>query len=372
VKICYYTMGHPLAKTSFGGAEMQLHLIGKELQGYGWEPHYIIDAVDGKGDETIAGQHLHYIHTFKQSAYWLARNAPYLALNMLGSNSNPFFSRIFAEIDADIYHQRGSSIATGYFASEAKKRKKPFVFTVAHVEDCTLSGDLWDTFAKRAIKKGLYLYGIKNADVVIATADYLKDAFENNFPGKDIRVIRSGHPVPKKPKKAGAGPVLWIGRAESYKNCEAFAALAKKFPKYKFVAIGNVQVAEKPANLVLTGFLPNDKVNEWLEKAAVLVDTSDSAGFPNTFIQAWLRATPTLSLHVDPDGLNKKYDIGVCVKGSVENLSESLRIILDDDGLRKKLGDNAYKYASVSHDIRTTGREHDKLYLELIEKANPK
>ena len=49
--------------------------------------------------------------------------------------------------------------------------------------------------------------------------------------------------------------------------------------------------------------LSQAEVNALLEHTDLLVNTSDYEGFSNTFIQAWMRRVPVVSLRVDPDRL---------------------------------------------------------------------
>jgi hypothetical protein len=56
-------------------------------------------------------------------------------------------------------------------------------------------------------------------------------------------------------------------------------------------------------NLDLLGEVPLEEVNAQLAAGHLFVNTSKTEGFPNTFIQAWMRRVPTLSLDVDPDGI---------------------------------------------------------------------
>ncbi|MFH1447869.1 MAG: glycosyltransferase family 4 protein [Candidatus Micrarchaeota archaeon] len=373
-KVCYYVMGHPLLSKNIGGAEIQLHYIGKELQSNGWETHYIVDDEGKDFPKEAGGQFIHPIKSFRKSKYGLLRLSPYLLANTLFTYNRPDFDGALDQINPDIVHQRGSSIVTGYFASWAERNNKPFVFSIAHIDDCTLKGNLWAGISRQLLKKRLYLYGLSKARIIIATADYLKEAMGKLLPDADIRVIRSGHPMPnEKPKKKDT--VVWVSRAVSYKFPGEFISLAKKLPQYNFEMIGGITEHEefesvmartgKLDNLHILGFLPQEQVNNHISEAKLLVDTSDSAGFPNTFIQAWLRHATVVSLSLDPDELLSGAGVGV-LSGSPEKLTEDVRQLMENERERKGIAKRAFKYAKRNHDIKRTGEAHLKLYREII------
>jgi glycosyltransferase involved in cell wall biosynthesis len=55
--------------------------------------------------------------------------------------------------------------------------------------------------------------------------------------------------------------------------------------------------------------VPYHDVNDFYERARVFVNTSDSEGFPNSYLQAWRRGVPTVSFF-DPDGLIRRLGLG--------------------------------------------------------------
>ncbi len=101
---------------------------------------------------------------------------------------------------------------------------------------------------------------------------------------------------------------------------------------------------EKLNNLEFTGELPLEEVNKRLEEADLFINTSDYEGMPNTFIQAWMRQVPVLSLTVDPDGLLQKEGLGFRA-GSYERLVALTRQLLLDEEKRKRIGEKARLFA---------------------------
>jgi glycosyltransferase involved in cell wall biosynthesis len=87
----------------------------------------------------------------------------------------------------------------------------------------------------------------------------------------------------------------------------------------------------------------------------LFVNTSLAEGFPNTFIQAWMRGMPVASLHVNPDDVLEREQVGFCA-GTPEQLAATVRRLMTDDSLREAYGARAREYAIETHSLRNVGR----------------
>jgi glycosyltransferase involved in cell wall biosynthesis len=137
--------------------------------------------------------------------------------------------------------------------------------------------------------------------------------------------------------------VVWIANLKPLKNPGAFVRLARRFAHrsdVRFVIVGGTlddsdwtkqqlqEIAATP-NLEYRGSLSQSAVNGLLEHTDLLVNTSDYEGFSNTFIQAWMRRVPVVSLRVDPDRLLSRGGLGA-VTGDEDTLHERVAALLDD------------------------------------------
>src|SRR3569833_4221583 len=68
---------------------------------------------------------------------------------------------------------------------------------------------------------------------------------------------------------------------------------------------------EATPNLEFLGHRSTAEVNQYLARASVFVNTSVHEGFPNTFVQAWLRDAVVVSLTVNPDGVLDRRAVGI-------------------------------------------------------------
>jgi len=157
--------------------------------------------------------------------------------------------------------------------------------------------------------------------------------------------------------------ILWVARAESWKQPEMFIRLAQKFPQEKFTMIcppaeNNPDYfkiikakAKQISNLQFIAWVPFNKIDAFFRKSRVFVSTSFSEGFPNTFIQAAKNMTPIVSYQVDPDKIISQNKLGFCAKGDEKMLTEYLKKVLRNQKFWRRLSDRAYQYAVGHHDL---------------------
>ncbi|MHA1337166.1 MAG: glycosyltransferase family 4 protein [Promethearchaeota archaeon] len=358
---------HPIYRA--GGAERQLHLIGKYLVKKKVDVHYFINKIfpNQKKDMIIDGIHIHTIGILLQ------RNAIRKNLfQFLNATDIPFFLKNYFNLDFDVYQLRAGDIRTGIWAFFTKTlKKKVFVFTAAHIWDCYPS-NRWNNISER-----IYRYGLQNADKVVVLAKYMKKLIDKNYNINSL-VIKSGHNIPPNENFNKEKPplILWISRLTDWKRPELFLKLFNELKNLdaKFLLIGSgnykkkeiLNYSKKYHNFYFIPGVEQGKDNFYYEKASILVNTSTVEGFPNSFIQAWMYKTPVITLDVDPDCVVCKYKLGVHTKGNFDKLVDSVKEFIENTENFRKIRENCRIYAKKNHDINKTAEQYYKLYKILI------
>ena len=274
------------------------------------------------------------------------------------------------EIEPDTIYQRVACGYTGVCAYYARRNNSRLVWHVAHDSDVTPNASLdGRNPVRRFLEKRSVEYGIRRASCIVTQTSDQAKLLERNYHRKADAVIPNFHPLPTETiDKSGQLTVTWIAGVKPWKRPEVFLALAdalRDMPDVRFVMVGSEAVGsgEKPwaqALMQRIGATPNvqylggrsqTEVNELLARSHVFVNTSRYEGFPNTFIQAWMREVPVVSLHVDPDRLLQEQDIGIFCGGSEVRLAESVRALLSDRALRERYGLKAREYARSRHSL---------------------
>jgi glycosyltransferase involved in cell wall biosynthesis len=351
-----------------GGAEYQARLICRHLVASGrFEVHWLSRRVHPE---------------YRAQGYTTHQIAEHAGLR-----AKAFFfdhlalSRLLREIRPDVIYQRVGSAYTGIAARHALQNNSRLIWHVASDMDVTpLNVKGWRPSALlRQIDKHYLEYGVRHAsDIVVQTHDQNRLLGEH-YGRQATTLIRNLHPLPSETiDKNGSPTVLWIANLKPNKQPEVFMRLARAcldMPQVRFVMIGEPlpDTAQQSAfenavaaipNLVYRGKLPIEEVNALLARSHLFVNTSRVEGFANTFIQAWMRQVPVLSLNVDPDGLLAQEGIGFCARGDEVALLRTLREWLVNASQREQIGQRAQAYAEAHHSERNI-----QALIDMIEKA---
>jgi len=367
-KICFLLENY--FEYTKAGAELQAYLIAKKLAKK-YKIHYIFIKNPDFGREKIRrideGINL---HTLKNHNYRIFGKFFFLNYHEL--------SRLLDCIDPDVIYQRGDRAHIGIAARWCKTENKKLVLGISMDRNCSKKNILnlknkFFSFPCKIINGFFTFNGIKNVDLIVAQTYHQKKLLMKNF-NKDSIVIRNGLPIPSPPFKKDELPIVsWIANIKPLKNPEIFIKLAEncKDLDVKFVyagrpAKGSYQkmLFEKTKglpNLKYLGEMPFEKTNLLLSKSSLLVNTSSTEGFSNTYIQAWMRETPVLALNCDPDDLIKSHRLGFH-SGSFKRLVKDVRYLIENEDVRREMGEKARKYALKNHDIEKIG----KRYLEIF------
>lgn len=267
---------------------------------------------------------------------------------------------ILKKIKPDVIYNRTGTAFTGIAAYYAKKNNCRLIFHIAHDKDVSPSSIPLSRPYLYPEKK-IMQYGITSADVIIAQTHYQDKLLQQNYHRNATVIIPNGHPVPEVCVKSDEiTNVLWIANWKSIKQPEIFVELARKLAgmsNVHFIMMGRTGGYQELVNeasecgVEVLGEIPNSKVNELLSQSHILVNTSKQEGFSNTFIQAWMRKVPVVSLQVDPDDVLNEKGIGYC-SGNFQKLISDTKRLIEDRGLLEDMGNRARNYAVANHSLK--------------------
>jgi len=271
------------------------------------------------------------------------------------SDPDVCYVRVFEEL-ATIVPWCGKASVPVVSVSASAKTANPFLLGYHPIETLAHLRSL-QTF--RHLRS---FFSIRSSSVHVCNTQALKRQMRRWFPRKRINVIYNGSPVPppKEVHRGSSGQVIWVNNLKRWKRPEVFVELARRLPQYDFVMIGKISAGRRytrqttavledaPANLRYLGPLPLVQVNTMISDSDLLLYTSlPVEGFGNSFLQAWLRGVPTLSLTFDLDGILQREGVGRCA-ATFEQLAADVGELMADESLRGEMGARARQYA-ISH-----------------------
>jgi len=330
-----------------GGAELQAYYLAKTAKERGWEVYHIFIS---NGQPYQNSLNIHLLPIKKSTVASKAGNVKFIyAIHVW---------KYLKRIKPDAVYQRSASALTGICALYAKYYKINTTYHIASDNDLT---DIKTYSLFKLIETLLTSYGQKHSRTIIAQTHTQSEMYLSKHSANVTEIIPNGHPVPSIPyHKSHIVSIVWVANMKRQKQPEIFINLAKELKKSLNVTctmIGRideygtvVKSAVEDGIIIALGELSNSEVNRVLEKSHILVNTSKYEGFSNTFIQAWMRENPVVSLNVDPDNIITTYELGYLSQTFTQLVTDTKKLICDHK-LREYMAMKAKKYAIINYSI---------------------
>lgn len=266
------------------------------------------------------------------------------------------------QLSPDVIYQRVGCTYTGVGAYYAKRHRCKLVWHVS--SDADLKPDMWHFSIASLLKQmenKILDYGVKNAQAIVVQSQEQSELLRQYHRRNATALIPNFHPIPTVSVLKSSNPVkvLWIANIKPLKQPELFLKLAADlldYPQAEFILVGKppktwsewpkmLANAQALKNFRFMGEQSQDTINALIDSSHMLVNTSLYEGFPNTFIQAWQRSVPVVSLNVDPDRLLTNQSLGFCAHGNYEIFKNSIVTLLNEHETRRRMGEVAKNYS---------------------------
>lgn len=299
-----------------GGEQVQHTLLARALEKRGYDVSMVVADYGQRDVERIDG-----IDVFK--AYSFDEGIPVIRF------VHPRLTGLWKALkraDADVYYVSTAGMQVGVIAAFAKRYGRRAVFRIAHDTDCEPDKLL----IKFKRDKKMYEWGLRRVDAVLAQSVQQIEAMRTNYGVASRMATMLVEPQAEERDFAQRDvDVLWVNNLRGFKRPDLLVELARRMPHLKMHMIGGPQSGAEQMfedikreaaalpNLVFHGRVPYHDVNAFYERAKVFVNTSDSEGFPNSYLQAWRRGTPLVAFF-DPDGTIARNGLGAVPKSMDE------------------------------------------------------
>lgn len=342
---------HPVYwEQTMGGAELQIKYAMKHAKENGYEVFCIFE----NNGKPLTNNDIHLLPVKK----------PFLRRYFGNIFIFHFFKimRLLNKIKPDIIYTRYDCAWSGFAAFYAKKHKIKHIWAIASDREVASQKKIFQKNILYFIEKRWINYAIRNSTKIVCQNVFQQDTLLKIHNRRSLLIQQMSPLVDEKyiVKSIDEIKILWIANFRRIKRPDIFIKMVQSIrteKKCNFIMIGrnegewqNLKNTNTDARLSILGELRNEDVNELLLSSHILVNTSEYEGFSNTFVQAWMRKVPVVSMNSNPNNVITNYNIGfICP--TIEQLVDKVTLLINNDELRISLGETAYNYAKQNHNL---------------------
>lgn len=311
-----------------GGAQLQQTLLAKALARRGVPVTMVVGDYGQPEGAVWSG-----IRTHK--AYSAREGIPVLRF------VHPRWTKLCAALGraaADVYYVSCASAEVGQVAMWTAAKARTMVFRVASEADCDPKRVLIAYWRDRK----LYAYGLRRAAAVLAQSAAQQEMLRRNY-GVASALASSlvDRPEEDLPLERRDVALLWVSNIQQLKRPELFIQLAQRLlPEHRASMVGGPYpaaadlyestqaAAAQVPNLTFHGRQGYRATGQLFDRTRVFINTSKVEGFPNTFLQSWIRGVPVVSFF-DPDRVIEREGLGYTVASAEQMAHAACRLIAD-------------------------------------------
>ena len=310
-----------------GGAQVQQTLVAKALARRGLAVSMVVGDYGQPDGAAWSG-----VRTYK--AYSADEGIPVVRF------VHPRWTKLWGALrraDAEVYYVSCAAAQVGQIAMWTARHGRRMIFRVASDVDCEPERVLISYWRDRR----LYAYGLRRAAAILAQSVRQQELLQRNY-GVRSAVAASLVDAPERQLSFAErdAELLWVSNIQQLKRPDMFLELVRQLPASSASMVGGAQPgahalfertrarATALGNLTFHGALPYRATNQLFERARVFINTSEIEGFPNTFLQAWVRGVPVISFF-DPDDVIRREGLGQAVT-SIEEMAATARRLATD------------------------------------------
>jgi glycosyltransferase involved in cell wall biosynthesis len=209
----------------------------------------------------------------------------------------------------------------------------------------------------------LYAWGLKRVDrILVQHGGQLRNLASPWQSKAHIvpSIVRIADPM--KPHSDRSQYVAWVGMLRQPKRPDVLVEIAQRMPTCHFVVCGAptlhrslpgygeriVKMLRALPNVDYLGQVAPDKAEQVIADAAVLLSTSEGEGFPNTYLQAWSRGTPVVSMKIDPDNSIDRVGLGT-VATTIGDAIAAIHALIGSPKRREEIAVRARAHVTQQH-----------------------
>lgn len=241
---------------------------------------------------------------------------------------------------------------------------RSWIRTVPEIENVPIKDELRNSFLK--VWEELI---VKNSDYIISPSEFYKDETVRyfNFDEKKIKVIPNGVDINffyPKMIKTDKKIVLFAGGTSYRKGYDIVIETYKKIKRHdvEFWVIGDGGYFD---GIKFFRNVPYEQMPEFYNKASVIIHPSRNENCPKVILEAMSCGKPVVTLNVtgNVELIDSGID-GICTNR--ESFADEVNRLLNDEDVRKKMGENARKKIVEKYSLETMIDRYKNLYSSIL------
>jgi glycosyltransferase involved in cell wall biosynthesis len=364
-----------IGKRTAGGAETQQRMLAEYLAQQGCRVSII--CYGPKPDEQIQFSPRISLRTLPAPG---RRGVP--GMRFLYPNMSDAITALI-DCQPHLIYQRAAGFATAAAAVASHRLEVPFVFACASDNEATSHSK---NLAGGIRVRSSFQVGLALATHILVQNQLQLDAMMERYPNKSS-LIPNMIPIDESLAHSNVHSekkeILWIGSLQTIKRPDRFLAMVQRCPNLQFHMICSstgdasrerpylqaMEQAKSLPNLRVTSFVEPHLIYQSYLQAALLVNTSDSEGFPNTFLEAWRLGVPVVSF-VDPKIGNAAMPQWVVT--DEDSMIAAIHRLMSNAQLHEDFSRRSIAYVQAIHDSRVVIPQYMELFMRLLHVAEPR
>ncbi len=243
-----------------------------------------------------------------------------------------------------------------------------------------MHGACFDKFYEKSSKKEYITKILNKAEKIIVLSESWKAFFSKIVPEEKIVVLYNAVSLPEIKEKENKDTlnILFLGRLGERKGVYDILKVAKKLENENIkITLAGDGETEKVRNLVkeeniekiveVKDWVNSKEKEDLLNKADIYILPSYNEGMPMSVLEAMSYSLPVITTNIGsiPEIIENNENGILIEPGNIEELKENILKLINDEKLRKKLGNNARKKIEEKFNIEKQINKIEELYLNI-------
>lgn len=238
---------------------------------------------------------------------------------------------------------------------------------------------------QKAYLKTLGKFTLNSADRIFCYTERAENLLEDHGISTPAKIVHNGINCEMfSPSNPGSSEkqILFVGRLKPGKQpdvlIDAFTKVVREHPEYQLKVVGDGPMLDELEHLcressvdeqvTFTGELSYEEMpSVYNESEFLVLPTKTEAAIPRVVMEAWACETPAIMTNIREIDGDEFATGGITTDGMIDDLYEQMCRLIEDEDLRRDLGESGRNHVSENYSWAETVEETTAEYYEVID-----